>query len=95
MRSSGPYDAHDTSRYAGHAETEHHPGHDEFMASPLVELEYRHVGDGTTDEEEEEYDSDRDVGMYRRYAAQAGGLGRVWSMLRHLLLKWRLAICVL
>lgn len=65
------------------------------MASPLVELEYRHVRDGTTDEEDEEYNSDWDVGMYGGYAAQAGGLGRVRSMLRHLLLMWRLAICVL
>lgn len=54
MLSKSPDDAHDHGGGAGHAETEHHAGHDEFVASSLVDLEDGHVGDGAEDEKEHE-----------------------------------------
>ena len=58
---AGPDDAHDACGDACHAETEHQPGHDELVAAPPVELEDRHMGDGTADEKEEEHGCDRHV----------------------------------
>jgi len=58
-----PNDAHDAGDGAGHAETEHHAGHDELMPPTLIELENDHVSDGTEDEEKEEDGGDWNIGV--------------------------------
>ena len=56
-----PDNAHDHGRDTSHAEAEHHPAHEEFVATPSVHLEDRHVTGGGAREEEEEDCSDGDV----------------------------------
>lgn len=70
-----PYDSHHAGGNARHAEAEHHAGHDEFMTSPHVQLQYRHVSDGAEDKEEEEDGRDGDIKTDGRNAAE-GGRGR-------------------
>ncbi|KAL9607141.1 MAG: hypothetical protein Q9167_007918 [Letrouitia subvulpina] len=84
VRITAPDDTHDTGDDAGHAEAEHHGGHDEFVASTEVDLEDGHVGDGAADEQKEEDGGDWDIGSHGRMAAQRCGLGRIWSMSRGL-----------
>lgn len=79
--------AHDTGRDAGHAEAERHPRHDELVPSLIVQLEYSHVGHCAADEEEQEHRGDWDIGMNGWGTAQAGGLGRIGTMLCSLLLR--------
>lgn len=78
--SRGPNDAHYAADGAGHAETEHHSGHEELVPSPLIELEDDHMGNGTEDEEEEEDGGDGNVRVKGGHTAQAGGGGSIWGM---------------
>lgn len=59
---AGPDYAHYAGGDSCHAETEHHPGHYEFVAAALVNLEDCHVRNGPKDVEEEEDSSDGDIG---------------------------------
>jgi len=72
-----PDDAQDAGGYAGHAETEHGAGHEEFMAAALVQLENRHGGGGAEDEEEEENRGDGDIEGSGGLAAKGGGGGSI------------------
>ena len=73
----GPDDAHDLGDYSGHAETEQHAGHDEFVAPSQVELEDCHVGDCADEEEDEEDATYGHVDAYSGDAAESGCLGCV------------------
>lgn len=83
-RPGGPDDSHDAGSDAGHAETKHHSGHDEFMTAPLIQLENGHVGDGAENEEKQKDGGDWDIDMDGGSEAQRRMGGSVWSMLlRH------------
>ncbi len=73
LRSCSPDDAHDHGGDASHAETEHHAGDVEFVASSLVDLEDRHVADGADKEEDEEDCADGEIESNGGKAAQACG----------------------
>lgn len=92
-RSGGPYDSHHAGGDSGHAKTEHHSGHDEFMSPSLIHLENGHMGDGAENEENEKDGSDWDIEIDGWCEAQRSVGRRVWSMLlRHRRLEREVSI---
>ena len=82
-----PHDSHHAGGDARHAEAEHHPGHDEFMSSPHIQLKYRHVSDGAEHKEEEEDGGDGDIETDGRCAAETRSRRRIRWTWRH---RWSL-----
>lgn len=83
-RITAPDDTHDAGDDTGHAEAEHHGGHDEFVTATAVDLEDGHVGNGAAEEEEKEDGGDGDIDSHGGMAAQSCRGGRIWRMSRML-----------